>query len=278
MDLRLPHAPDPAGFARMSTSELRGCFLMQNLFEMGRVHTYLSDVDRAVVGGAVPSSETLSLEAPGYLASESFARLREIGIVNIGGTGSVRVDGTAYRLENRDALYIGRGSARVGFESTGGSNSPVFYFVSYPAQVSHPTRLVRREEAESSVLGSVETANRRTIRKYLHPGAVEACQLTLGITELEGGSVWNTMPVHRHPRRSEVYMYFDLPEDAVVLHLLGEPGETRHLVIRNCEAVVAPPWSIHSGAGTARYSFVWAMGGENREFSDMDAVPMEELA
>lgn len=278
MDLRLPHAPDPPGFARMNTSELRECFLMQQLFETGRIRTYYSDVERAVVGGAIPSAETLRLEAPNYLASESFALRREIGVVNIGGTGTVRVDGNAYPLENRDALYIGRGSARVEFERAGERKPPAFFFVSYPAQASHPTRLVRRAEAEPETLGSPEGASRRTIRKYLCPGAVEACQLTLGITDLEAGSVWNTMPVHRHPRRSEVYLYFDLPENAVVLHLLGEPGQTRHLIIRNREAVVAPPWSIHSGAGTASYSFVWAMGGENRDFSDMDAVPMESLA
>jgi 4-deoxy-L-threo-5-hexosulose-uronate ketol-isomerase len=278
MHVRLPYAPDPAGFARMSTSEIRRCFLLQQLFEPGQVRLYQSDLDRAVVGGAVPSAGPLALETPDDLASGIFARRREIGVVNVGDPGLVRVDGKAHQLEYRDALYIGRGGENIEFESGGGSNPPCFYFVSYPAHASYPTVLVRRDEAEAAELGGHATANRRTIRKYLRPGVVETCQLTLGITELEEGSVWNTMPGHRHPRRSEIYLYFELPKDAVVLHCLGEPQETRHVVVRNREAVLAPGWSIHTGAGTCRYSFVWAMGGENREFSDMDHVSMEALA
>jgi 4-deoxy-L-threo-5-hexosulose-uronate ketol-isomerase len=278
MNLRIQHVPDPAGFARMSTREIRQCFLLQHLFEPGQVRMHYSDLDRAAVGGAVPCAGTLVLEAPDDLASDCFTRRREVGVVNIGGAGLVRVNGTPYVLEHRDALYIGRESAPVEFESSGGAEAPIFYFVSYPAHSSHPTKRVRREEAEATSLGGVTGANGRTIRKYIHDGAVEACQLTLGITDLHEGSVWNTMPAHRHLRRSEIYLYFALPTDAVVLHCLGEPQETRHVVVRNREAVLSPGWSVHLGAATARYSFVWAMGGENREFSDMDAVPMEELA
>jgi 4-deoxy-L-threo-5-hexosulose-uronate ketol-isomerase len=275
---RLFHTPDPAGFARMSTDEIRRCFLLQNMFEPGQVRLHQSDLDRAVVGGAVPSEGPLPLQAPDDLASGSFTLRREIGIVNIGGPGSVRVDGRPYSLGYCDALYVGKGSGSVLLESEGGTVPACFYLVSYPAHAAHPNILVRRDEAETVELGKQATANRRTIRKYIRPGSVETCQLTLGITELEEGSVWNTMPGHRHPRRTEIYLYFELPKDAVVLHCLGEPQETRHVVVRDREAVLAPGWSIHAGAGTSRYSFVWAMGGENREFSDMDHVSMEALA
>lgn len=278
MNLTLQQLPDPASFARMSTREIRQCFLLEHLFEPGQVRMYYSDLDRAVVGGAVPCAGPLILEAQDDLASGSFIRRREVGVVNIGGAGIVRVNGTPYVLERRDALYIGRDSAPVEFENTEGAEAPIFYFVSYPAHASHPIKRVRREEAEATSLGGVMGANGRTLRKYIHAGAVEACQLTLGITDLDEGSVWNTMPAHRHRRRSEIYLYFELPTDGVVLHCLGEPQETRHVVVRNHEAVLSPGWSVHLGAGTARYSFIWAMGGENREFSDMDAVPMEELA
>ena len=278
MNVRHQAAPDPAGFSRMSTQEIRRCFLLQDLFAPGQVHMVHSDIDRAVVGGAVPEGGRLILEAPADLSTDSFTRRREIGVVNIGGPGQVILGGNAYRLEHRDVLYIGSGGATVEFEGSEGSEPAVFYFVSYPAHANHPAKLVRRADTEATTLGGPAGANRRTIRKYIHPGAVEASQLTLGITDLDAGSVWNTMPVHRHSRRSEIYFYFGLPADAVLFHFLGEPQETRHVVIRDREAVLAPSWSIHSGVGTAPYSFVWAMGGENREFSDMDAVPMQVLA
>jgi len=278
MDVRYQHAPDPAGFSRMSTNEIRRCFLLQDLFAPGQVHLVHSDIDRAVVGGAVPGAGRLLLDAPAGLSTDSFARRRETGVVNIGGPGQVVVGGDAFRLEHRDVLYVGSGGASIEFEGLQGSEPAVFYFVSYPAHANHPAKLVRRADTEAATLGGPAGANRRTIRKYIHPGAVEASQLTLGITDLDAGSVWNTMPVHRHSRRSEIYFYFALAAEAVVFHVLGEPQETRHIVIRDREAVLAPSWSIHSGVGTAHYSFVWAMGGENREFSDMDPVPMHVLA
>jgi 4-deoxy-L-threo-5-hexosulose-uronate ketol-isomerase len=262
----------------MRTAELRRNFLLEHLFERDRIILCHSEVDRATVGGAVPGSEPLDLPAPSEFRSEFFTQRRELGAFNIGGPGAVQVDGTRYRLAPRDAIYIGRGSRNVRFESEDGNIPAVFYFVSYPAHASHKSKLVRESEAEAAVLGTTAQANRRTLRRYITLSLVETCQLTMGLTTLETGSVWNTMPAHRHDRRSEIYLYFDLPEDALVVHCLGEPEETRHILVRNRQAVFAPRWSLHFGAGTTAYSFIWAMGGENRDFSDMDAVPMDKLA
>ncbi len=278
VDLRLPYLPDPAGLAAMRTSEIRRCFLIESLFEAERVRIFHTDLDRACVGGALPVSSPLPLEASPELGSEYFAQRRELGVFNIGGPGRVRVAGAAYRLENRDALYIPKGSRPIEFESEKEGFPALFYFVSYPAQGSYEPRLVRAGGADAATLGDPAFSNCRTIRKYICPPLVQTCQLTMGLTELEEGSVWNTMPAHRHRRRSEIYLYFDLPPAAAVFHWLGEPQETRHVVVRNRQAVLSPGWSIHSGAGTAPYSFIWSMGGENREFSDMDGIPVEQLA
>jgi 4-deoxy-L-threo-5-hexosulose-uronate ketol-isomerase len=273
-----PYLPDPASFARMSTAEIRRAFLLDNLFEPGGIRLFSAPVDRAVIGAAVPNARPLALHAPGELASEYFTQRRELGVINIGGPGLVRVEGRDYQLASRDGLYVGRGNRQVEFGSIESGTPALFYLVSYPAHASYPTKQIRQSETESTSFGSATTANRRTIHKYIYAPAVETCQLTMGLTELGEGSVWNTMPVHRHPRRTEIYLYFDLPPEAVVFHYLGEPGETRHIVVRNRQVVLSPGWSIHSGSGTARYAFIWTMGGENREFSDMDAVAMEELA
>jgi 4-deoxy-L-threo-5-hexosulose-uronate ketol-isomerase len=262
----------------MNTDELRRAFVLGDLFESGRIKLGHTSIDRAVVGTAVPNDGRLALEVPAELASEYFTERRELGIINIGQVGSVRVDGRDYRLGHRDALYVGRGNRQIEFGSFNPGTPALFYFVSYPAHASHPVRQICAGETESESLGSRAMANRRTINRYIRPPAVESCQLTMGLTELEGGSVWNTMPAHTHFRRSEIYLYFDLPEEAVVCHLMGEPGETRHVVVRNRQAVLSPGWSIHCGAGTSSYSFIWAMGGENREFADTDAVPMSKLA
>jgi 4-deoxy-L-threo-5-hexosulose-uronate ketol-isomerase len=278
INISLPHPPNPEGLARMGTAGIRNSFLLENLFQQDRIVLCHSEIDRATVGGAVPGSGPLDLVAPTEFRSDFFAQRRELGVFNIGGPGVVRVDGTSVRLATRDAIFIGRGSRKVRLESENGNVPAVYYFVSYPAHASHETKVVRESEAESSVLGTAAHANRRTIRKYICPSLVETSQLTMGLTTLEEGSVWNTMPAHRHARRSEIYFYFDLPEDALVVHCLGEPGETRHILVRNRHAVIAPAWSIHFGTGTTSYSFIWAMGGENREFADMDAVPMAELA
>jgi 4-deoxy-L-threo-5-hexosulose-uronate ketol-isomerase len=274
----LPHPPNPEGLAQMGTAGIRSCFLLDPLFERERILLYHSEIDRATVGGAAPGSGPLELMAPAEFRSDFFAQRRELGVFNIGGPGVVRVDGAAYRLASRDAIYIGSGSKDIRFESDHGDAPALYYFVSYPAHACHGTRLVRECEAEASVLGTAANASRRTLRRYLSPPSVETSQLTMGLTTLEPGSIWNTMPPHRHFRRSEIYFYFDLPEDALVVHFMGEPQETRHILVRNRQAVVSPIWSIHMGAGTTNYSFIWAMGGENREFSDMDAAPMGVLA
>ena len=275
---RLPPLPDPPGLARMGAAEVRRCFLLQKLFEPDRIRVYHTDLDRATVGGAVPASGPLALLPPAEYASDCFAERRELGVFNIGGPGIMRVDGVPCALADRDALYIGRGSREIVFASEDATRPALFYFVSYPAHARYETRRVCRNEATASTLGSAAGANRRTIRKYIQPGLVETCQLTMGLTDLDKGSVWNSMPAHRHPRRSEIYFYFGLPADGVVLHLFGEPHETRHVVVRDRQAVLSPEWSMHAGVGTGRYSFIWAMGGENRLFDDMDGIPMEELA
>ncbi len=275
--VRLPVLPDPAGLVRMAAADVRRCFLLQELFAPDQIRIYHTELDRASVGGALPGSEPLSLAAPAEFASGYFLERRELGVFNIGGPGTVRVDGVPHSMDTRDALYVGRGSRDILFEAEDGARPPFFYFVSYPAHATFDTRHIRSDEAEPTALGSIIAASRRTIRKYIHPKSVETCQLTMGLTDLEDGSVWNTMPAHRHSRRSEIYFYFDLPVDGTVIHLVGEPHETRHILVRNRQAVLSPGWSIHAGVGTARYSFIWAMGGENRDFSDMEGVPMEAI-
>lgn len=270
--------PDDVTYARMTTAELRRAFLFENLFVPGRVTTAYCDADRAIVGGAVPTGESLPLQATRKeMAAEFFAERRELGVVNVGGNGDVVTDQGRFALPGGDVLYIGRGTRGIQFQSADPLRPAQFYFVSFPAHAAFPTALARRAEAESASLGSVSGANSRTIRRYIHAGGIRSCQLVMGITELNDGSVWNTMPPHTHVRRTEVYMYFGLPEGAVAVHLMGKPEETRSLVVRNREAVISPAWSIHAAAGTQSYSFVWAMGGENQEFADMDPVDMKEL-
>ncbi len=263
MELRT--SPDDVTYARMTTAELRRAFLFENLFVPGRVTTVYCDADRAIVGGAVPLGGSLPLEAPRKeMAAEFFAERREIGVVNVGGDGSVATGEGRFVLPEGDVLYIGRGVKGIQFSSADPLRPAQFYFVSFPAHTAFPTALARRADAESAVLGTASAANSRTIRRYIHAGGIRSCQLVMGITELDKGSVWNTMPPHTHMRRTEVYLYFGLPADAVAMHLMGKPEETRSLVVRNREAVISPAWSIHAAAGTHSYSFVWAMGGRTR--------------
>lgn len=262
---------------RMTTEELRENFLVTDLFTPGKVTLQSFDLDRVVLGGAVPTFDPLPLEAPESMAAAYFNERRELGALNIGGAGSIEVDGTTHRMESRDILYVGRGSRSVAFSSDSDDRPARYYLVSYPAHAEYPATRVARENAEMSELGSPEGANRRRIRKYIHENGARSCQLVMGITELAKGSVWNTMPAHTHHRRTEVYMYFGLPDDAVVFHLMGEPRETRSLVVRNEQAALSPGWSIHAGSGTRNYTFCWAMGGENQEFSDMQPAPIPEL-
>lgn len=269
---------DPEHFTRLNTTEIRRQFLIDNLFAVGSIKLVYSHVDRMVIGSAVPTDQPLSLEAGKELAADYFAQRREIGVMNIGQPGSVMVDGQAYHLSNRETLYIGRGSREIVFSSDSQASPSRYYLVSLPAHTSHPTTHIPPEAANRLSLGSDVDSNRRVIYQCIHEGGVKSCQLVMGFTELFEGNVWNTMPAHTHERRSEVYLYFNLSDDAVVFHLMGQPQETRHIVVRSDQAVISPSWSIHAGAGTNNYCFVWAMGGENQRFDDMDSVRMSELA
>ena len=271
------YLPDLQTTRSLTTEELRAGFLVRDLFRPGEITLRAVDLDRVVLGGVVPGREALTLEAPASMAAAFFAERRELGVLNIGGPGRVRVDGTAHAMKNRDGLYIGRGSREIVFESESPDRAARFYLVSYPAHVSCPTRHIARDQANLTELGTAAQANRRKLYKYVYPGGVESAQLVMGITELQEGSVWNTMPPHTHVRRTEVYLYFDLRDDAVVFHFLGEPTETRNLVVRGEEVALSPGWSIHAGCGTSSYTFCWAMGGENQEFADMQMVNVRDL-
>jgi 4-deoxy-L-threo-5-hexosulose-uronate ketol-isomerase len=248
------------------------------MFVPGEVTLCYTDVERSIVGSAVPTGRALTLPIHKELAADYFTQRREIGVINIGAAGKVVVDGETYDMDNRDSLYIGRGSKQVEFTSASVDNPAWFYFVSYPAHTSYPTKLVRKAEANRIEMGSMEECNDRVIHQSILPGLVDTCQVVMGFTQLAPGSNWNTMPAHTHRRRTEVYMYFDLDEDQCVFHFMGEPGETRSIVVRNGQAVASPSWSIHSGVGTRNYTFVWAMGGENQEFPDMDHLGVRDLA
>ena len=270
-------ATDVRSYARMSAAELRSAFLLGGLFRPGRVSLRYWETDRAVVGGAVPTRGRLVLPTAPALAADHFCARRELGVLNLGGEGTVEVDGRAFALGALDCLYVGRGARRVVFSSRRAARPARFYLLSYPAHAAHPTALLRRADVAGVEIGAPASANARTIYKYIHAGGLASCQLVMGVTVLKSGSVWNTMPPHTHSRRSEVYLYFDVPADAAVLHLMGPPDETRHLFVHDLEAVLSPPWSIHSGAGTANYGFVWGMGGENQDFADMDPAPLATL-
>jgi 4-deoxy-L-threo-5-hexosulose-uronate ketol-isomerase len=278
MDGALMHRlPDAERTRTLGTDELRSAFLVGGLFTPGRVTLRHVDLDRVVLGGAVPLEAPLTLDPPVWLAADHFLERRELGVLNIGGAGRVSAGGARFDLQRRDVVYLGRGTRDVSFASVGADDPARFYLVSYPAHASHPAARVTRDDADQTALGGDAGANKRSLAKYIHPGRVQTSQLLMGVTTLATGSVWNTMPSHRHIRRTEVYLYFDVPQNDVVIHLLGEPGETRHVVVRNEEVVLSPAWSVHSGCGTSAYSFCWAMGGENQDFADMQAVDMREL-
>ena len=269
--------PSPEQLRRMDTAELRRTFLVQDLFAPGEVRLVPIDLDRVVLGGAVPTTTPLPLEAPAALAASHFTERRELGVLNIGGAGTVRVAGEEFALGYCDMVYIGRGSRDISFASRRPDEPARFYLVSYPAHAAHPTVRIGADEAESAELGSVERANRRRLARYIHAGGAPSAQLVMGVTAMETGSVWNTMPPHTHQRRTEVYLYFGLPGDGIVCHFLGEPDETRSLIVRDGEVALSPGWSIHAGCGTASYRFCWAMGGENQEFADMQGVDVATL-
>jgi len=261
----------------MTTKELRETFLVKKLFQPGKLEMLYSDTERAVVAGVVPTKETLELKGGKELASDYFAQRREVGVINVGATGTIKVDDQAYTLEKLDCLYIGRGAKEIRFMSSNSKKPAEFYILSYPAHKEFPTKLIHKSEANRVELGSTEASNKRTIYQYIRPGVAESCQLVMGLTILALGCVWNTFPPHTHARRTEIYLYFDLAEDARVFHMMGSPSETRHLVMKNKEAVLSPSWSIHAGAGSSSYTFIWGMGGENQEFDDMDFIKVDDI-
>lgn len=268
---------DPVRFAGMRTAEIRETFLAQNLFEQGELSLALTDLDRAIIGGAVPAGNELILPTPAELRAEFFLQRREMGVLNVGGSGSVTVDGERFSLERLDCLYIGRGAREVRFTSDDAGAPAAYYLLSYTAHAQHPTAVARFAGLKGLQLGAAETCNARTIYKAIHAEGIQSCQLVMGFTLLEPGSNWNTMPPHTHQRRSEIYFYFDLGEEARVMHLMGPPQETRHMLVGDREVILSPPWSIHSGVGTRNYAFCWGMGGENQDYSDMDPAPLLQL-
>ncbi|HSV14317.1 MAG TPA: 5-dehydro-4-deoxy-D-glucuronate isomerase [Tepidisphaeraceae bacterium] len=269
--------PDPVRTASMNTEQLRESFLISNLFKPGQIDMVYCDVDRAVVGSACPVAETLRLGTDDELRAAYFTERRELGILNIGGRGSVSVEGKTFEMDNLDGLYIGRGNKDIRFTSADRNAPAEFYLLSYPAHTTHPTAHAKKAQAAAVNLGSEATCNKRTIYKYIHLDGIKSCQLVMGFTQLQVGSDWNTMPPHTHLRRSEVYLYFNVPAEHRVFHMMGQPKESRHLVVADKQAVISPPWSIHAGVGTSNYTFCWGMGGENQTFDDMDAAPIAML-
>ncbi len=272
---------NPNDVKNYDTDRLRHDFLIQDVFIPGEIKTIYSQIDRIIVGSATPTDKALKLTAGDELRAAYFLERREMGVINIGGKGSITLDGVKYDFAYKDGIYIGMGTKEVIFESVDASNPAKFYFNSAPAHKTYPTKFINPERdilpENKKELGCLENANHRTIRKYILPGQVESCQLEMGMTALEPGSVWNTMPCHTHDRRMEVYLYFEVPENDVVFHYMGEPTQTRHIVMRNEEAVISPSWSIHSASATHAYTFIWGMVGENQDFDDMDDVDMKDL-
>ncbi len=269
--------PSPRETAVLDTEELRASFLLEELFTAGEIELVYTDLDRAVVGSAIPGATLLVLGNDDALKADFFCQRRELGVLNFGSAGSVTVDGTVYEMGSHDCLYIGRGSKEVSFASADAGDPAVFYLVSYPAHATHPTTKATRDDANRVELGSTDECNERTIFQYIHENGIKSCQLVFGFTEFKPGSIWNTMPCHTHDRRSEVYCYFDVPQGHRVLHMMGQPQESRPLWVADRQIVLSPPWSIHTGCGTASYRFCWAMGGENQAFTDMDRVEIADL-
>jgi 4-deoxy-L-threo-5-hexosulose-uronate ketol-isomerase len=276
MDMRV--SADNVRYQRMTNSELRDSYMVNTLFTPDEVPMTYSDIDRGVIASAVPVTQALGLPIHKELACDYFTQRREVGVLNIGGAGKITVSGETYALAYEDSLYIGRGNEDVSFASDEPTNPAKFYIVSYPAHTSYPTKLVTKAMAKKIEMGSRETANARTIYQPIRPGIVESCQIVMGFTSLEVGSVWNTMPPHTHRRRSEYYMYYTLSPENVVFHMMGEADNVRPLVMRDGEVALSPSWSIHSGVGTSAYTFCWAMGGENQEFTDMDHISMADIS
>ena len=275
--MKMLEMADAIRFRTMTTEELRATFLLSDLFQPGQIDLTYVDLDRTVIGSAVPTKEPLRLPTDDALKAKYFTERRELGILNIGGAGKVTVNGKAYELPKLDALYIGRGNEEVVFSSADAAQPAEFYLLSYPAHMDYPTQQIHSAEQQQTKLGSAATANERVITRIIHLEGTRSCQLVMGFTHLATGSVWNTLPAHTHARRSEIYMYFNVEPDQRVIHLMGPAKETRDIVVANKQVVISPGWSIHAGVGTASYTFCWGMGGENQEYDDMDKLAIADL-
>lgn len=275
MEIRFQNSPKET--KAMDTQALRAHFLIEKLIGKDVLKLVYSHYDRVIVGGVSPVDKTIQLENDEELKSDFFLQRRELGIINLGGAGTVVADGQSYTLNKLDCLYVGKDTKDVSFASAEKGQPAIFYMLSAPAHSVYPTTKYAKEDAYPSDMGSLETSNKRTIYRYIHADGIKSCQLVMGLTILETGSVWNTMPAHTHTRRMEAYFYFDVPDNQKVIHLMGEPSETRHLVVSNNEAILSAPWSIHAGCGTSNYGFVWGMAGENYTYSDMDMVDINNL-
>jgi 4-deoxy-L-threo-5-hexosulose-uronate ketol-isomerase len=275
--MRIINSVHPDDFKTYPTALIRDRFLLDNLAQPGKINLVYTHYDRMIVGLAMPAEEPLELPLFDILRANYFLERREMGIINVGGDGIISAGNETFSLKKLDCLYIGRGTGKVTFSSTDAATPAVFYILSAPAHAVHPTKLLKKEEAQGGAMGAAETANKRTIYRYIHKDGLQSCQLVMGLTILEKGSVWNTIPAHTHDRRMEVYFYFDIPENHVVFHYMGEPQETRHILVKNYNATVSPPWSIHAGSGTSNYGFIWGMAGENLEYTDMDVIQLNDL-
>ncbi|HEX2629680.1 MAG TPA: 5-dehydro-4-deoxy-D-glucuronate isomerase [Chitinophagaceae bacterium] len=275
--MKIIHQVHPEDFAKYSTAQIREKFLLENLVQADKIECAYTHYDRMIVGAAHPVNQSLQLGTYEQLKADYFLARREIGIINIAGTGTVSVDGENFTVEKQDCLYIGKGKQKIVFSSNDKSSPAKFIFFSCPAHMEYPTRLMKPAEALPAELGSLDNNNHRVINKYIHLDGIKSCQLVMGLTNFKKGSIWNTMPPHLHDRRMESYFYFDLPEGQRVIHFMGEPHETRHMFLNNEQFILSPSWSIHSGTATASYSFIWAMAGENMVFTDMDPVPVQSL-
>jgi 4-deoxy-L-threo-5-hexosulose-uronate ketol-isomerase len=275
MQIRFQNSPKET--SQMTTQQLRDNFLIQGLMQPGTIQLVYSHYDRLIIGGVVPANGAISLPTEAELKANFFLERREMGIINVGGAGIVLADGKEYAVDKMDCLYLGKGTKTVKFKSKSKSDPAYLYFLSAPAHHKYPNRLMKKEKASPVNLGDASTSNKRTIYKYIHLEGIKSCQLVMGLTVLEQGSVWNSVPPHTHTRRMEAYFYFDLDEAQRVMHFMGEPQETRHLVVSNNEAAISAPWSMHFGVGTSNYGFIWGMAGENQVFTDMDQVPVASI-
>ncbi len=275
MEIRFQNSPKET--ASMNTEELRKNFVCESLMQDDKLNLVYSHYDRMIIGGVKPVHSTIVLDNQEELKAGYFLERREMGIINVGGSGKVLAGGQAYQLEKLECLYLGKETKDVNFQSLNAANPALFYLLSAPAHHIYPTLKMTREQASPVALGAVDTSNQRTIYKYIHQNGIKSCQLVMGLTVLETGSVWNSVPPHTHTRRMEVYFYFDVPEMQSVFHFMGEPQQTMHVVLSNNEAVISAPWSVHFGSGTSNYGFIWGMAGENQAFSDMDQVPVPAL-